>query len=509
MLNYPRVYKRFTEAKKNKAKWENLIRDCYRYALPERNLLDNYDVGQTKKEYVFDDTAKRSVVKYADTQIALLVPPATKWMKLKAGSEIPEEEVEKAEQYLEKTTDTLFEHINSSNFTSQMHDAFIDLSISTGAIIVEEGDGIQSGLNFRAIPLAQLVIEQSTRGLIDTVWREFKLPAQDILYTWNRAKLPSVLTDLIDKKPTDEVAIIEGVIYENGKYTSVVMYPEQSMFILEEELEYSPYVVFREDSISGETYGRGRVMTLLQDIKTLNLMKKNYLMSLTWYSTPTFTATDDGVSNPYTRRIRPGSVNPVQSNDNGSLSLRPVQVSGMPQLLEKAIKDIQYNIQETLLGEPYGDVNEQPVRTATEMSIRNSEKAQARLSASSRVQTECLERIAANCIHILKKQGKVGEFKVNGREVRVKFINPATRQQDEAMLAAYGRFGEMMMALGLTLDVVAQKIKVEDTPTEIWDLLGLPENLKRNEEEVARMQKQQATQQQAAMEQGGQNGAQS
>ena len=45
--------------------------------------------------------------------------------------------------------------------------------ISTGAILVEEGDGIQSHLNFRAVNLAELYLEKSARGIVETVFNFF------------------------------------------------------------------------------------------------------------------------------------------------------------------------------------------------------------------------------------------------------------------------------------------------------------------------------------------------
>lgn len=496
-MTFDEVKDRFKAAKGNKQLWEQHLRECYEYALPARNTLDKYGKGAKKRNRVYDSTAETSLEDFANRMTALLVPSTAQWMKLEAGSDIPEEEQDQVNQYLEETTETVFKHINSSNFTSQINESFLDLGISTGALIVEEGDGIQSSLNFRSVSLSELVLERSSKGIIETVFREFKIPVKDIASTWSRVKLTENLNQMMEKSPTVEVSLIEGVIQVEDKWQMVVMDLKNKEFILNEDLDYNPYVVFRESSIPGEVYGRGRVMRCLNDIKTLNRMVEDYLKGLSFQANPIFTATDDGIINPHTINLTPGTIAPVGSNDNANPTLRALQLSGSPQLMDFAITKYQDNIKQVMLSKPFGNIQDTPVRTATEMSIRNADMAQTSLSTSTRIQTELLERVIANCVNILKRLGKIADFKVNGREVGLKFVNPASRQQNESELAAYGRFMEISAAL--PPEMVMGSIKVEDIPANIVDALGLPESIKRNEQEKADLAKQQQMQQQQMM----------
>jgi hypothetical protein len=495
MLDYEKVKRRFSTAKSRKQLWEHHLRECYRYAIPERNTIDKWSPGTMKRDSVFDDTAVDALQDFASRLTSQLVPNNTQWMKLESGTDIPKEEQNKVNSFLEETTDILFNHLNSSNFTSQVNEAFLDLGISTGAIICEEGDGIQSSLNFRAISLSELILEYSSRGIVETVFREFRIPVKDVRNSWKNAKFTESMKQMLIDKPTTEISLIEAVVEENNKYTSVLMYPREKAFLVHTDLDYNPYVIFRENTIPGEVYGRGRIMRQLNNIKTLNRMVEDYLKGLSFQANPIFTASDDGIINPYTVKLRPGSILPVGSNDNANPTLRALQLSGNPQLMDFAIRNYQDQIRRALLSKPFGSIEETPVRSATEMSMRNSEQAASTLSASSRVQSELLERIVANSIQILKKAGKVSEFSVNGREVKIKFVNPATRQQDESTLAAYGRFMEFMAVF--PPEIVAQKIKVEDIPVGIYDTLGLPMSGKRDEEEIEEMQAAQAQQQAA------------
>lgn len=490
MIEFEKLIKRFSAAKANKQLWESHLRECYRYAMPQRNTIDDYSPGQKKREWVFDSTAEDSLEDFATRMESELVPPNINWMKLEAGTDIPPEEQDAVTEYLEQTTEIVFNHISSSNFSSQVHEAFLDLGISTGALIVEAGDGIQSALNFRCVSLSELYLERSNKGIVKTVFRELKIPDGDIKSTWPRAKITEKLEEMIRNDPTKEATFIECILEDEDGFTSIVAFPEEKHYLIEEKLESSSWVIFRESTIPGEVYGRGRVMRALADIKSLNIMVRDFLNGLRWYTSPTFTATDDGVINPYTFSLKPGTVNPVGSNANDNPTLRPLQAGGQPVLLMEAIRMLQDSIRRIMISKPYGNIEETPVRTATEMSIRNADMAKTSLGASGRIQNELLEALVARCVYVLKKAGKIADFKVDGREVAIKFTSPSSRRQDEQTLAAIGRAMEMYQFF--PPELVMEQMRVEDFPTTIADILGLPASLKRTDAEKKERQEQRA-----------------
>ena len=492
------MIKRFEAAKALKQQWEQHIRECYRYAMPQRNTIDDWNPGQKKREFVFDSTAEDSLEDFATRMESELVPPNINWMKLESGSDVPDDQEDKVNEYLDETTDIVFNHISSSNFSSQVHEAFLDLGISTGALIVEAGDGIQSSLNFRCVSLSELYLEKSSKGIVETVFRTTTVQANDILTTWPRAKLPEDLQQIIKDKPTADVKFIEGVMVQDDRsFKSFVAYEKGKSFIIEETLESNPYIIFRESTIPGEVLGRGRVMRALPDIKTLNKMVEDHLRAAAFTANPIYTATDDGVINPYTATLEPGAIMPVGSNSNDNPTLRPLPPAGDYSVLQYDIKSLQDNVRRIMISKPFGNVEETPVRTATEMSIRNADMAKTSLGASGRIQNELLEALVARCVFVLKQAGKIADFKVDGREVKIKFTSPSARSQDEQSLAAIGRAMEMMMAL--PPELVNEEIAMEKIPGEIVDILGLPQYFKRTDEEKE-MRAQQRQQQEQAMQ---------
>ena len=247
--NFEKVMKRVDAAKSKKSLWEQHLRECYRYAMPQRNTIDKWSKGSKKREYVFDSTAEDSLEDFATRMELELVPPNMNWMKLEAGSDIPEEEEDGVNEYLEETTEILFNHIKSSNFSSQAHEAFLDLGISTGALIVEAGDGIQSSLNFRAISLSEVILEQTSKGIVDTVFREFTVQAADIPETWATAKLNEKLKQIIADKPTTEVEPLEGVYAHTYGHQTILLHKEKRDFLIDAPVAPNPRLNFIASTI--------------------------------------------------------------------------------------------------------------------------------------------------------------------------------------------------------------------------------------------------------------------
>ena len=506
LFDYERMVKRINKARQNKkAQWESHLRECYRYALPESQTFDHFSPGQKKREYVYDSTAEYALEDYASRMESQLVPAWRKWFMLEAGSEIPEEKVAEVEEYLEEATDIIFHNINHSNFNGQIKETFLDLGISTGSIIVEEGDGIQSALNFRSVSLSEVIIEKSALGIVETVWREIKVNVQDIKYIWPNAELNDKLTQQLAENP--EVNLVEGVVKDEktGKYITMLLDENNKDVLLEEEDDSSEWVVFRESTIPGEVYGRGRIMRALPDIKTLNKMVEDHLRAAAFTANPIFTATDDGIINPYTVTLQPGTVMPVGSNDRGNPSLAPLMSGGDYNVLQYDISRLQESIRTVMISKPFGSIQDTPVRTATEMSIRDADTQATSGSATGKLQTELLERLLNQVVKVLIRLGKLAPMKIDGKEITIKFTSPMARAQDADEIMQVMKTMELLA--GLSPETVEQEIKIEALPHYLVDKMGVPKTFKRSDLEKKKLQEQKQAQMAAiAAAQGGEVG---
>lgn len=495
------LIKRFDAAKKARQTWFTHLRECYEYALPQRDTLTAHSPGQKKNADVYDATAVIGVQKFASRLQATLVPPWRHWSILVPGSDIPEAEHEEIQPILDDVTKVIFDHINHSNFATQAHESFLDLSVSTGVLSCEQSDSPNSLLEFHSAPLAEIFPEAGPWGTIETVWREHKVPARHVDRLWPGAELSAKMKKRANDKPEDKIPLIEGTVYNPKTLTwyQCVLERNEKHIIFTQEYDVSPWIVFREYVIPGEVLGRGRVMQVLPDVKTANKVVEYTLKNAALAISGVYTAADDGVINPYSIRLTPGAIIPVGSNDNSNPTLRPLDRSGDIQFASLVLDDLRRRINKALYAEPFGEI-EQPVKSATEMALRNQELVQDSGSAFGRLQTEFIEKVIRRAVSVLRQAGKIPPFSVDGREVTIKHTSPLARAQDQDELVAMNQYLATISQLGP--EVLGLGTKLEDLPQWVGKKLGIESDLLRTEverEELA-SEAQQAAQAQAQAE---------
>jgi hypothetical protein len=487
------LVKRYEFAKAHRSTWEQHWRECYEYALPQREVFNQHTPGNKKNTRIYDSTALIATQRFASRLQSTLIPPFKKWAKLSAGTAIPKEYQNRIDKDLEMTTDVLFGYINQSNLATEANEAFLDLAVGTGALLLEEGKG-DDLLVFTAVPLKELIVENGPHGTVETVFREHSKPARDILRIWSKGTVSTSTQSLIDDKPDTEVSLMEGTIYDPDKniYEYVIMEEKTKHIVFEDYYDVSPWIVFRWSKVSGERYGRGPIMTALPDIKTANEVVKFVLKNAEKEIAGVYTAVDDGVLNPWTVKIAPGAVVPVGADG----SLKALTSGGNFNVSELVLDDLRDNIRKALYHDQLGPVAG-PTKSATEISIRQQELMSDIGSSFGRLQLEFINKLVKRSIDILRRAGKVAPIKVGTQEIGIKVISPLAQQQDMDEVNKISQFvqfasmvGEEALQIGLDLEAF---------PEHIGKLLGVDPSLIRDKQE--RDQIKQQMQQQAQMKQ--------
>ena len=250
MADAKSLIERITRAKESKFKRENELREAYRYVLPLRDTFRNKSDQVVERGVIYDSTAKNALEKYATKLQNLMTPAWEEWLKFQPGVDIPEEQKGNLQEALDKVSEVVFSHVHHSNFYTAEHEAFLDLGISTGAIIVERNirNNEPSLLNCRSIPLSEIIPEVSNRGSIDTTWREFEPKISEITTIWPQAKVPQSLTDKLISNPDAKTKVYEGVVFneKESNYDMYVIAEAIAEIMYEEKMETSPFIVFRE-----------------------------------------------------------------------------------------------------------------------------------------------------------------------------------------------------------------------------------------------------------------------
>jgi len=494
---------KYSKAKALRENWVPLFEECYEYALPQRESFYYEESGQRRDEKIFDETAVVGVQEFASRLQSGLVPNFTRWADFMSGSEVPPDQREQVDNELDEVTEYVFEVLNNSNFSQEVHESFMDLAVGTGILCVEEGDAVNPVI-FSAIPLPHVVLDTGPDDRIDHVFRERKKVKFDHLpLMYPNATFDARVMNMMGKER--DTTVLEVVCRDYSKknedayyHYAICLTTETVLYQKElKGLGSNPFICFRWSKCAGEIYGRGPLMNALSAIKTTNLTIELILENAQMSISGIYQMEDDGVINPDTIQLVPGSIIPKAM---GSTGLQPIQAAGRFDVAQLVLSDMRLNIKRALYNDMLGNPDKTPA-TATEVAERMADLSRRMGSAFGRLQAELVQPVLQRVIYILKKQGRIEVPTLNGREVRIRPVSPLAQAQANQDISTVARFLELV---GGTFgpEMLQLLIDGEQTAIHLAKKFGVPESLIRDEnqrKQIAAMAQQMAQQQQGGM----------
>ncbi len=422
------LVERYHRARKGRAQWEAHWRECYDYAMPQRDgAIFPQTAGAKKTDKLFDATAPDAVDQLAAGMLSQLTPPWSRWFALAAGIDAAPEDREALSAELDRAAAILQSNMDRSNFAVEMHQCYLDLvTAGTATLMCEEAaPGEPSAFSFSAVPLSQVVLEESPGGQLDTTFRLSELtPARF------RARFPDAGLGESEERRLREnnealLSVLEAVVPEGSGYAYTAVLEKgigggEPMVLAEGRFDTSPFITFRWLKAPGEVYGRSPVMKALPDIKTANKVVELVLKNASIAVTGIWQADDDGVLNPATIKLAPGTIIPKAV---GSAGLTPLEAPGRFDVSQIVLDDLRAAIRRALLADKLGQINS-PRMTATEVLERAAEMARVLGATFGRLQSELLSPLISRTIAILARRGEIPPLRIDGRIVDLKYISP-------------------------------------------------------------------------------------
>jgi hypothetical protein len=481
--------KKYEKAKSMRENFVPLFEECYEYALPQRESFYYETIGQRRDDKIFDETAVVGVQEFASRLQQGLVPNFARWADFTSGSEVPPDSRESVDNDLDEVTEYVFEVIQNSNFGQEVHESFMDLAVGTGVLSVAEGDAINPVV-FSAIPLPHVVLDSGPDDKIDHVYRERQVRASDIEIMYPKAKISDKLTSKINNYPDERIKILEIVckdytVKNEDAYLFYAIECDTKEIVKEEKYRgvgSNPFVCFRWSKCSGEVYGRGPLINALSAIKTTNLTIELILENAQMAISGIYQMEDDGVVNPDTINLVPGTVIPKAT---GSRGLEPIRAAGSFDVANLVLSDMRLNIKRALYNDMLGNPDRTPA-SATEVAERMSDLSRRIGSAFGRLQAELVQPVLQRVVYILKKQGRIDLPTINGREVKVRSVSPLAQAQANQDISSVARWLELVQG-SFGPEVMNLLINSEDTAAYLAKKFGVPDTLIRDLEERRQM----------------------
>ena len=490
-----------------RSNWETHWQEVADLIIPRKSdIIDHKVKGDKRHLEVFDATAIHSLELLASSLHGMLTSSANRWFSLRFKETLMNENDE-AKEWLEDVTDKMYIAFQRSNFQQEIFETYHDLcAFGTAGMFIEEDE--TSIVRFSARHIKEIYISENARGLVDCIYRRFKLTAKAAVEKFGIENVSREIQNIVKHSPFDEVEFCHVVkprdIYNpkkedkmNMPFISVYMEMDSGKIISIGGFREFPYVVPRFLKASNEIYGRSPGMNSLPDVKVLNKMVEVGLKAAQKQVDPPLLVPDDAMMLPI--RTAPGSLNYYRAGSRDRIEALNIGANNplglnMEEQRRKAISQT-FHVDQLL-------VTENRNMTATEVAQRAEEKMRILGPTLGRLQVELLNPTVVRVFNIMLRNNLFPPAPeiLQDQEIDVEYVSPMALAQKGQELSSIIRgleiFGQISQVAPVT-----DYIDPQGLVKEIIKILGIPAKVIRSDAEVQQIteEKQAAQQQQMDM----------
>ena len=523
MVDSVQILKRLSQLKSDRIKHEAHWKECYKYCAPERQqsftdvsaLALETERKQARTD-LYDTTAVEGIQLLVSSIVSGTTSPVSLWFKsIPSGVDTPSE-LTQGEHWLNLVDNFIFRNIHSSNFDSEVTDFLTDLVVAGWAVLFADTNREKGGFTFNTWSIGNCYISSTqASGLIDTIYREFELSAEQIVSEFGIDNVSDKVKTALDKKPDQKFILVQAIFPrdkklvkgEAGQRVSTAMpfasytIEAQSKHILKESgYEEFPCIVSRFKKIPDSHYGLGMGSMVISDCKTTNQLMKLSLQTAELNLGGLWISQHDGVINPNTLRIRPNaiiaanSVDAIKRLDTGSANV------GMGL---DFLQHFQAKIKRTLMSDQLTPQGSSPL-TATEIQARVNVYRNQLGAIFSRMQSEYLQTLLERVWGLSMRSGMLPpapEELMQASRISFNFLNPMASSQKLSWVTS---IQELMLNVGQMAQIdptVMDNLNMDAMVQICADALAVPTEAIRTDEEIAELRQAKQEQQQAMQEQ--------
>lgn len=445
-----RLKQRYEELKLLRSHLDNMFLDAQKYVRPNSQKFDHghtpfQDDGSRE---MYDDTAVWCNQMFANGLSSNLIPKSDRWFYLKVVGRDSSQYSDDERRYLQLTADRILHEFSlpKAQFYTSSHECFLDIgAYGTSPVQISEVDGV---VNFRSRPLADVFFDTDQYGTVDTVYYRCYKTARQLMQMFPQVegmdgfnKDQSVhnkyeLVYTIEPN-TDKAAKKGGRVGKGRPYSVTYWCPALKQPLQESGASYFTFLVPRWSKLADEVYGRGPAFSCLSQIRALNKMVKEVLISSEYLNFPTLTAEEDSIMLP----MKYGS-RQIMFHEAGSEKPAPILAGNQPQHVLEMIRMYRDSVNRSFFVDQIIRQEKKERQSVTEIQDVRGQMLNQLAPLLNRMEVEYLAPAIEATFELLNRSGKLPDMpeSLGDGELEVSFSSPASQSQFATRLSDISAF---------------------------------------------------------------------
>lgn len=466
------------------------------YVMPRKNMiLSRRSAGSKNSPVLYDSTAI-----HANDMLASSLQGAfsTSWFGLDFEEEALNEN-EAAREWLDDSVVRMYKAIAKSNFQTESHEAFLDLtSLGTACVLTEEKvlkTSKFNGLRFKTFAIDEYVLDEDGEGLVNKIIRKVTYTARQAYYRFGAKAGKEALANYT-KNPNQKIDYLhsifprgefEGSLADKFDYASVIITYNECELIRGAGYHEFPCAVPRWQKYSKEMYGRSPAWNALADVKTLNRIKMHGLKALAKDIDPP-SATPEGVGK---LKLTPGAQNIIRADLIDKI--KPLLSMARYDASQMKIGELVQSIKEIFYTDQL-QIQKKAQMTATESSITFELMQRLLGPVFGRLGSELYEPVTNRIFGLMLRGGAFLPIPdvIRGASVDVKYVGPLAKAQRQAELQAVKSWLEVVATIAGVDPEVIDVVDTQEVAIGAGKILGVAEKYVNSKNKIEKKRQERA-----------------
>lgn len=506
---------RYEQLRNSRAPWEAHWQELRDLVNPDASDFNRISAqGSRRTEQILDGTAPWALEQLASGLHTFLTNPSDRWFNLCVKNYAYEKDIQ-AMRWLEEVADIIYSMYadSRSNNDSCLHEVYQDLGSFGTAVEYQEIDNKEKCVIFRAYPLSDCRILESSKGMVDTLFRDVMMSKRQVEQEWPEHTCKKIKEE---KNDSTTYKVIHAVFprtdrnelkldKKNKKFASYYFCFELDYVFSESGYDEFPYSVPRWTKRAGEVYGRSPGMTCLPDIKMLNAMERVQLKACQKIVDPPLMVPNDGFMLPID--TRPAGLIFYETGMPGENLIQPLETKGRVEVGEEKMEQKRQHVLRCFYADWITRIKKRERQTATEIMDDREEMLQMMSPILGRLQAELLSPRLRRTYNLCQAVGLFPPAPVSlqGRTLDLEYVSPAAKAQIARKGMNLRRFTEEIVPLLQIDPSIADAINMDEYVQVQAVIQDVSRKVLRTPDEIAaireKKQQMQAAQQMAEIAQ--------